>query len=89
MPRLAERLFRLILELLPEKAVIDLAVDETLVRRWGPRVMSVGMHRDAVRSGPARNEVTPGRKWVVLSDKGVWEEHAYERSFRVPDPDRG
>ena len=66
MPRLAERLFRLIVEWLPEEAVIDLAVDETLVRRWGPRVVGVGMHRDAVRSSHARNEVSPGHKWVVL-----------------------
>ena len=67
LPRLAEQLFRVIVELLPEDAVIDLAADETLVRRWGPRVVGVGMHRDAVRSSHARNEVSPGHKWVVLS----------------------
>lgn len=67
MRRLARRLFRLILELIPEDAVIDLVIDETLVRRWGPRVVGVGMHRDAVRSSHSRNAVSPGHKWVVLS----------------------
>ena len=67
MRSLARQLFRLILELIPEGAVIDLAVDETLVRRWGPRVVGVGMHRDAVRSSRRRNAVSPGHKWVVVS----------------------
>ena len=35
---LARTLFRLIAELIPPGAVIDLAVDEMLVRRCGPRV---------------------------------------------------
>jgi len=64
---LARTLFRLIAELIPPGAVIDLAVDETLVRRYGPRVVGVGMHRDAVRSSHARVQVTPGHKWVTLS----------------------
>lgn len=67
MGQLARGLFGLIVELIPDHAVIDLAVDETLVRRWGPRVVGVGMHRDAVRSSHRRNAVSPGHKWVVLS----------------------
>jgi hypothetical protein len=67
MRRMARGLFRLILALVPEDAVVDLAVDETLVRRWGPRVVGVGMHRDAVRSSHGRHDVSPGHKWVVLS----------------------
>jgi len=67
MRALARILFALILRLIPTDAVIELAVDESLVRRWGSRVVGVGMHRDPVRSSHGRNAVTPGHKWVVLS----------------------
>jgi hypothetical protein len=67
MVHLARMLFALIVELIPPDAVIELVVDETLVRRYGPRVVGVGMHRDAVRSSQRRNAVSPGHKWVVLS----------------------
>lgn len=64
---LARMLFGLIVGLLPEDAPVELVVDETLVRRYGPRVVGVGMHRDAVRSSRRRKTVSPGHKWVVLS----------------------
>jgi len=64
---LSRVLFALVLRLLPAQAPIYLAVDESLVRRWGPRVPAVGMHRDPVQSCHGRNAVNPGHKWVVLS----------------------
>jgi hypothetical protein len=64
---LSRLLFLMILKLIPRNAVIELIIDETLVRRYGPRVVGVGMHRDAVRSSKARRTATPGHKWVVLS----------------------
>jgi len=64
---LARIMFAMVLRLLPEEAPIYLAIDETLVRRWGPHVPAVGMHRDAVQSSHGRNAVNPGHKWVVLS----------------------
>ncbi|MCK4374935.1 MAG: transposase [Candidatus Brocadiae bacterium] len=64
---LARILFALVLRLLPAQAPIYLAVDESLVRRWGPYVPAVGMHRDPVQSSHGRNAVNPGHKWVVLS----------------------
>lgn len=64
---LARILFGLVLRLIPEDAPIYLSVDESLVRRWGPYVPAVGMHRDPVRSSRGRNAVNPGHKWVVLS----------------------
>ena len=67
MLRLSRMLFRLIEELLPADAVMELVVDETLVRRYGPRVVGVGMHRDAVRSSRGRKVISAGHKWVVLS----------------------
>jgi hypothetical protein len=57
----------LVLRLVPAHGPILLAVDETLVRRWGPHVVGLGMHRDTVRSTHGRNEVSAGHKWVVLS----------------------
>ena len=47
--RLSWILFQMILKLIPKDSVIELTVDESLVRRYGPRVVGVGMHRDAVR----------------------------------------
>ncbi|MCP4753960.1 MAG: transposase, partial [Proteobacteria bacterium] len=47
--------------------MIDLIVDETLVRRYGRCVRGVGMHRDAVRSSHTRHSVSAGHKWVVVS----------------------
>lgn len=63
---MARGLFLLVLALLPGNGVIELVVDETLVRRYGPWVVGVGMHRDAVRSSQRRVEVSPGHKWVTL-----------------------
>ena len=63
---LGRLLFRLALTLVPPEAVILLVVDESLVRRYGPFVPGVGMHRDSVRSSRGRHQVTPGHKWVTL-----------------------
>lgn len=64
---LSRILFALALRLAPEGTPLYLAVDESLVRRWGPLVPAVGMHRDPVQSSHGRNAVNPGHKWVVLS----------------------
>lgn len=64
---LSRILFALALRLVPEGAPLYLAVDESLVRRWGPYVPAVGMHRDPIRSSHGRNAPSPGHKWVVLS----------------------
>jgi hypothetical protein len=60
-------LFKAILGLIPLDDIIELAVDESLVRRYGPRVVGVGIHRDAVRSSKSRPITTPGHKWVIVS----------------------
>ncbi len=64
---LARKLFELVVALVPPESVIELVVDESLVRRYGPRVVGIGMHRDAVRSSHGCHAVTPGHKWVVVS----------------------
>jgi len=64
---LARILFALVLRLVPAQGAVCLAIDESLVRRWGPRVPAVGMHRDPVQSSHGRNAMSPGHKWVTLS----------------------
>lgn len=64
---LGHLLFDLILTLISDRATIELAVDESLVRRYGPRVVGIGIHRDAVRSSKSRTVTTPGHKWITVS----------------------
>ncbi len=78
---LARKLFELIVALVPQ-GVIELVVDESLVRRYGPRVAGVGMHRDAVRSSHGCHAVTPGHKWVVVS--AVIRLPFVRRAFALP-----
>jgi len=66
LPVLGRTLMRLALALVPADSVLLLVVDESLVRRYGPFVPGVGMHRDSVRSSRSRNQVTPGHKWVTV-----------------------
>ena len=63
---LARTLCRMVLALVPSDVPLLLVIDESLVRRYGPYVPAVGMHRDAVRSSRGRHQVTPGHKWVTL-----------------------
>ena len=64
---LSKILFLTIVKLLPQKIPIHFLIDESLVRRYGPYVTGVRMHRDAVRSSHTNLVVTPGNKWVVLA----------------------
>jgi len=64
---LSRFLFNLILRLLPDENPIILIVDETLVRRYGPYVAGLGVHRDSLRSSCKRSGLSLGHKWVVLS----------------------
>jgi len=65
--KLMRILIQMILSLVPEGTVINLMVDETLVRRYGLYVSGVSMHRDPILSSQSRNEMRPGNKWVVLA----------------------
>ena len=64
---LSRILFQMIMELCPRNLPLLFIIDETLVRRYGPRVVGIGMHRDAVRSSKHNVVVTPGHKWICLS----------------------
>jgi hypothetical protein len=60
-------LLHLIIKLVPVHERLVFIVDETLVRRYGPWVSGLGIHRDAVRSSKNRAITTPGHKWVTLA----------------------
>lgn len=64
---MGKTLFNLILRLLPDADPVILIVDETLVRRYGPYVMGVGVHRDSLRSSGKHSGLSLGHKWIVLS----------------------
>lgn len=67
MRAMARRLFGLILLLIAKRMVVDLATDDTLARRFGLRVVGLGLHRDAVASSHAHHVLSPGHKWVTLA----------------------
>lgn len=64
---MARALLRLALRLVPNREALLFIVDESLVRRYGPWVAGLGIHRDAVRSSKSRVVTTPGHKWVTLA----------------------
>jgi hypothetical protein len=51
----------------PVGAVIVLAVDETLERRWGRKIKYKGIFRDAVRSTKKKVVHSSGLRWLCLS----------------------
>ena len=65
--KMARIMFELILSLIPGDAMIEFIVDETVIRRYGPYVHGVSMHRDKIRSTRTQNRMTPGNMWVVLA----------------------
>jgi len=69
--KLGAVLFRLLLPHLPER--IEVAVDDTLCRRGGPRIFGISMHHDGAASNRSQNKTGPfsklacGHSWVVLA----------------------
>jgi hypothetical protein len=43
-----------------------IGVDETLERRWGPKIVARGIYRDAVRSSKSQVVKASGLRWVCL-----------------------
>jgi hypothetical protein len=46
---------------------LDIVIDETLERRWGPRIHKRGHYHDNVRSSHQRSVSSPGLRWIVLA----------------------
>jgi hypothetical protein len=61
-------LLRLLVEtFVPERGVVTIVVDETLERRWGPRIRKRGHWRDSLASGRNMNVSTSGIRWLVFA----------------------
>ena len=67
-PLLISRLLLLLLvqTFLPAGACVELVVDETLERRWGPRILKCGYYHDPVRSSQKHRRISRGLKWLCL-----------------------
>jgi hypothetical protein len=53
--------------LLPIDAPIEIAIDETLERRWGPQIHKRGHYRDSALSSRKRSVSSPGLRWIVMA----------------------
>lgn len=62
---LAEVLSDLVIACVPRNEPLVLAIDDTLVRRWGSRVWAKGCYRDAVRSSHQHTIKSFGHRWLV------------------------
>lgn len=65
------RLSRLLLVLLvrtfiPQGATIEIVVDETLERRWGPHITKCAYYHDPVRSSQKHRKISRGLKWLCM-----------------------
>jgi len=53
--------------LLPPDAAIEIAIDETLERRWGPLIKKRGHYRDSALSSRKRSVSSSGLRWIVMA----------------------
>jgi hypothetical protein len=65
---LSRQLLLLIVEtFVPAGASVDLVIDETLERRWGPKISKRGHYRDSALSSRERAVSSPGLRWIVMA----------------------
>ena len=50
----------------PLGATVEIVVDETLERRWGPHITKCGYYHDPVRSSEKHKRISRGLKWLCL-----------------------
>jgi hypothetical protein len=64
-------------------ATIDLVIDETLERRWGPMIHKRGHWRDSLASSKSLNVSTSGLRWLVVAVvvKLPWSRHSWALPF--------
>jgi len=66
--RVARRLLlALIQAFVPPGIGLTFAIDETLERRWGPKIRLRGHYRDPLASGKGRSVAASGIRWIVLA----------------------
>jgi len=46
---------------------LEIVIDETLERRWGPKISKRGDFRDSLRSSKERSVSTSGLRWVTMA----------------------
>ena len=64
----SQRLLQLIVAtFVAASAVVTMAVDETLERRWGPQIRKRGHWRDSLASSKTVSVSTSGLRWLVLA----------------------
>jgi hypothetical protein len=65
--RLSRQLLVLLVRaFVPQGATIEIAVDETLERRWGAHIAKCGYYHDPVRSEHLHEKISRGLKWLTL-----------------------
>jgi hypothetical protein len=65
---LSKLLLGLIIEFcVPAGMPLIIAVDETLERRWGPKIKYLSVFRDPVRSTKKKVVYTPGVRWLTMA----------------------
>jgi len=66
--RLSEMLLALLMKHLDsdETNPLVFGIDETIERRWGPKIAKRGIYRDAVRSSKSHFVKTSGLRWISL-----------------------
>jgi len=62
----AQRLLRHVLARLLPTGPVVVGIDDTIERRWGPRIKARGIYRDPVRSSKGHFVKTSGLRWLSL-----------------------
>jgi hypothetical protein len=45
---------------------VEIVIDETLERRWGPHILKCGYYHDPIRSSEKHKRISRGLKWLCL-----------------------
>ena len=64
--KIGHRLLRLILDRLVPDGPVVIGIDDTIERRWGPKIAARGIYRDPVRSSKEHFVKTSGLRWLCL-----------------------
>lgn len=80
---LSTLLLTLIVETFVDAGPIYIDVDETLERRWGPKIRKRGHWRDSLASGRKMNVSTSALRWLVFSVvvEVPWSHHEWALPF--------
>ena len=82
--QVSERLLLLLVATFGAVGGVTIAVDETLERRWGPRIRKRGHWRDSLASSKQLNVSSSGLRWLVfgLVVNAPWIPYALALPFR-------